>query len=146
MTARPRSTREFFVHGALVAWFVVSRVQQFAASEPVSFPDSPSYLAKASEPIASADFFFGEGRLFTVPLLWAPWVRWFGQDGAVLSSVQLVIACCGVAAAGERRVGDVLLPPGVRSGCGMARRCVASARANGRDVDAGTGIVRDERV
>lgn len=85
---------ESFAQGALVAWFLLTRVQQFLASQPVSFPDSASFLAKAGTRVLSIDFLFGNGRLFTVPLVWAPFIQWFHDDGAIVSWVQLVLACC----------------------------------------------------
>jgi len=93
MTTWPGPIREAFARGTLVAWFLVTRMQQFLASKPMSFSDSASYFAKAGERVLSVDFFFGEGRLPTIPLFWAPWVRWYGEDGAILSCLQFGLSC-----------------------------------------------------
>lgn len=81
------------MHGALVAWFVLARAYQFAAAVPTSFPDSTSYLDKAATPIVGGAFFSGDGRLFTIPLLWSPWVRLYGSDPTALTWFQLVLSC-----------------------------------------------------
>ena len=85
--------RQSFVHGALVAWFVLARTWQFAAAAPMSFPDSASYLDKAAAPILGSGLFSGDGRLFTVPLLWSPWVGLYGPDPTALTWAQLVLSC-----------------------------------------------------
>lgn len=81
------------MHGALVAWFVLARAWQFGAAQPTSFPDSASYLEKAVAPILGGGFFAGDGRLFTIPLLWSPWVRLYGADPMALTWAQLLLSC-----------------------------------------------------
>lgn len=84
---------EVLTQGFLVAGFLLARINQFAASQNVSFPDSKSFLDKATRAPLTTDFFFGEGRLFTVPLAWAPWIRIFGANEGGVALLQLLVAC-----------------------------------------------------
>ena len=60
----------------------------FANAQVVQFPDSASFLEKATADLLDPEYFIGSGRFFAVPLLYKGVIALFGESPARLTDLQ----------------------------------------------------------
>jgi len=76
----------------LATLWILLRISAFSFSDLIEFSDSPSYLAKAQQPLWTRDFFFGSGRFFVVPLIYKFATAAHGTATSSLAQAQVLVS------------------------------------------------------
>ena len=76
----------------VAAVWVALRASVFSTWRLIEFPDSESYLIKATEPLWDVDYFVGSGRFFVVPAFYKLVFALNGPDKEALTSAQFLLS------------------------------------------------------